>query len=119
MIVVRDPDSANRINNPAIRELVQQRIQALSAQGFAIEDVGHFVVVDAFDTLASIEQHIGMPLTACELIEPLPCCMDMVFVLDQAGKGIEVFVPLEDGIDTELIAMCQNLVSGTPPGKVP
>lgn len=119
MIVVRDFDSANRIINPAIRELVQHRIQALSEQGCAIEDVGHFVVVDAFDTLASIEQHIGMPLTFCELIDPLPCCMDMVFVLDQAGKGIEVFVPFEDGIDTELIAMCQNLVLRTPPGESP
>lgn len=113
MQIIRDLAEASQISNRAIRELVQQRIRSLSEQGFAIEDVGHFVVVDSSDTVASIEQHLGVSISAYEMAEQYPSCFDLVYLLDQAGKGIELFLPNRLGGDIDLLAMCAKYA--TPP----
>lgn len=117
MQLIRDFQSILRVSNPAIRELVLQRVQTLTSQGFAVEDVGHFAVINAADTVATIEQHLGVPIIAFELIEELPSCFNMVYVLDQAGTGVEVFVPKED-IDANLLAWCRMHAS-MPPEETP
>lgn len=120
MHIVRDLQSANQISNPAIRELVQQRIQDLSEQGFELADVGHFAVIDASDTVATIEQHLGVPIGSYELIEAFPSCFDFIYLLDHsAGTGVEVFVPKEEGIDTDLLAMCRMYACAAPPEERP
>lgn len=108
MIVVRNLQSTHQIQNPAIRALVQQRIQGLLEQGLSIDEVGHFIVVDASDTVATMEQQLGVSISSHELIEEIPnCCFDVVYVLDQSGKGIEAFIPTtEAGLDPDLLAMC-------------
>ena len=110
MLVVRDLQNTNQISNPAIKKLVRQRIQSLSEQGFEIHEVGHFIVVDATDTLATIEQHLGVSINSYELIEEIPnCCFDVVYVPEQSGKGIEAFIPTtEAGIDPDILTMCQR-----------
>ncbi len=119
MHIVRDLKSTHQISNPAIRELVKQRIQGLSEQGLAIEDVGHYVVADASDTVATIEQHLGVSISTYELIEEFPSCFDLVYVLDQAGTGVELFVPKEEVIDTDLLARYRMFAFSSPPEKRP
>jgi hypothetical protein len=116
---ISDLSSANEIVNPAIRALVIGRIDALTDQGFALAEVGHFLVINATDTLAAIERHLGGPFSAYELIEDFPHCFDVVFLLDQSGKGIEVFVPKEEGIDADLIALCRMFAFSSPPEARP
>ncbi len=118
MRIIRDLQSIQQISNPAIRDLLQKRVQSLTAQGFAIEDVGHSAVVDATDTVATIEQYLGVPIGSYELMEAFPSCFDLVYVLDQAGNGVELFVPKEEGIDIDLLAWCRKHAS-MPPGDAP
>jgi hypothetical protein len=108
MIFVKSLSDIQKVSNPVIRDLVQQRIQSLTAQGFAIADVGHFAVIDASDTVATIELHLGVPTGSYELMEAFPSCFNFVYLLDQsAGTGVEMFVPKED-IDPDILTMCQR-----------
>ena len=66
--------------------------------------------IETTDTVATIEQHVGVVVSAYELIEEYPFCIDVVYVLDQAGAGLEMLVPTEEGIDPALIAA----IRGTP-----
>jgi hypothetical protein len=54
-----------------------------------------------------------------EFVEEFPACYDMVFVLDDSGIGIELFVPKEEGIDTDLIAMCRMYAYKAPTEDTP
>ena len=123
MHVVEDLQSTHPISNPAIRELVQQRINDLGGESFDSNELGYFLVVESSDTLEAWSAQLGFDLLrnrftgirfnatgftpSFEFIEEFPACYDMVFVLDDTGIGVEIFVPKEEGIDPDLIAMCR------------
>lgn len=123
MIVIRDFQSVQQISNPAIRDLVQQRINDIGGAAFDADALGYFLVVEAGDPIDAIHAQIGFNILhnrftgvrydspgftgSFEFIEEFASCYDMVFVLDDSGIGIEVFVPKEEGIDADLTAMCR------------
>lgn len=135
MIVVRDLQSTQQINCPAIRALVQQRINDLGGEAFDTQAIGFFVVVEAGNAIEAISAIVGFNLLqnrftgirfdatgftpSFEFIEEFPACYDMVFVLDDSGFGIELFVPKEEGIDTDLLAMCRMFAFSSPPEDAP
>lgn len=135
MIVVRDLQSTQQISKPAIRELLQQRINDLGGEAFDSDALGYFVVIEPGDTIAAIHAQVGFNILhnrfsgiyfnvtgftpSFEFIEEFPDCYDMVFVLDDSGIGIELFVLKEEGIDTELIAMCRTHAYPAPPEDAP
>ena len=135
MIVVRDFLTIDQISNPAIRELVQQRINDLGGVAFDSNELGYFLVVESSDTLEALSAQLGfdilqnrftgIPFNATgftpsfEFIEEFPACYDMVFVLDDTGIGVEIFVPKEEGIDPDLIAMCRMYAYTAPPEDGP
>lgn len=136
MIVVRDLQSILQISNPAIKELVQQRINDLGGETFDADAIGYFLVIEAGDTIEAIHAQVGFNILhnrftgvrydhpgftgSFEFIEAIPaCCYDMVFVLDDSGNGIEILVPLEEGIDADLTAMCRMYAYQAPPEVVP
>jgi hypothetical protein len=43
---------------------------------------------------------------SCETPEEHPGCYEMVFILNDDGFGIEIFIPKTGGIDADLLAMC-------------
>ena len=114
MHVVEDLQSTHPISNPAIRELVQQRINDLGGESFDSNELGYFLVVESSDTLEALSAQLGFDMLrnrftgirfnatgftpSFEFIEEFPACYDMVFVLDDTGIGIELFVPKEEGI---------------------
>ena len=131
MIVVRDQHSAHQISNPQIKQLVQQRINNLAGQDIGEWEFGYFLVIEFTDTIQAIKAQVGFDILcnrftgirydqseftpSFEFIEEFPACYDMVFVLSDDGYGVEVFIPKEDGIDPDLIAMCQQYaVQGAP-----
>lgn len=134
MIVVRDHSTIDQISNPAIRELVQQRINDLGGEAFDSNELGYFLVVESSDTLEALSAQLGFDLLrnrftgipfnatgftpSFEFIEEFPACYDMVFVLDDTGIGIELFVPKE-GIDPDLTAMCRMYAYTAPPEASP
>ena len=135
MHVVEDLQSTHPISNPAIRELVQQRINDLGGESFDSNELGYFLVVESSDTLEALSAQLGFDMLrnrftgirfnatgftpSFEFIEEFPACYDMVFVLDDTGIGVEIFVPKEEGIDPDLIAMCRMFAYTAPPEDAP
>ncbi len=135
MIVVRNLQSTHQIRNPAIRELVFLRINDLDGAAFDTDELGYFLVVESGDTIEAIHAQVGFNILqnrftgirfdatgftpSFEFIEEFPACYDMVFVLDDSGFGIEFFVPKEEGIDTDLLAMCRMFAFSSPPEDAP
>ena len=135
MIVVRDLSTIDQISNPAIRELVQQRINDLGGESFDSNELGYFLVVESSDTLEALSAQLGFDMLrnrftgirfnatgftpSFEFIEEFQACYDMVFVLDDTGIGVEIFVPKEEGIDPDLIAMCRMYAYTAPPEDAP
>ena len=135
MHVVEDLQSTHPISNPAIRELVQQRINDLGGESFDSNELGYFLVVESSDTLEALSAQLGFYILhnrftgirfnatgftpSFEFIEEFPACYDMVFVLDDTGIGVEIFVPKEEGIDPDLIAMCRMYAYTAPPEDSP
>ena len=128
MQVIRDPASTAQIANPEIRRLVEQRIYDLgkpdgTEEPFDLAALGYFIVVDPGDTLDAIDAQMGFPILcnrwtgirfdqpgftpSFEFVEQIHGCFDMVFILDDSGYGIEVFIPSE-GVNPDLLAMCQR-----------
>lgn len=134
-MIVRDLPTIDQISNPAIKELVQQRIDDLGGVAFDSNELGYFLVVEAGDTTEAIRTQVGFNILhnrftgirfdatgfnpSFEFIEEFPACYDMVFVLDDTGIGIELFVPKEEGIDPDLIAMCRMYAYTAPPEDSP
>ena len=135
MIVVRDHSTIDQISNLQIRELVQQRINDLGGEAFDSNELGYFLVVESSDTLEALSAQLGFDMLrnrftgirfnatgftpSFEFIEEFPACYDMVFVLDDTGIGVEIFVPKEEGIDPDLIAMCRMYAYTAPPEDSP
>ena len=131
MIVVRDLPTIDQISNLQIRELVLARINDLGGEAFDSSELGIFLVVEAGDTIEAIQAQFGFNILqnrftgirfnatgytpSFEFIEEFPACYDMVFVLDDTGIGVEIFVPKEEGIDPDLIVMCRMYAYTAPP----
>ena len=93
MIKVTDLSTANAIQDLDIRQVVLDRIAQLEEQGFELHEVGHFLIVESTDTVEEIQQHLGVPIGAYDLIDHGPVCTCVVYVLGQDGAGIEEFIP--------------------------
>ena len=105
MIKVTDLPEAQAIADPEMRQLALRRIAELSEQGFSLPEVGEIWIVQGTDALADIEKRLGAPVNAYELIENRPSCIAATYVLDQAGRGIEMFIPKSVDL-AEQLAMC-------------
>jgi len=105
LIRIADLAAAEAIADPEIRQMALQRITELSEQGFSLSEVGEIWIVEAADALTDIEKRLGVPVRAYELIEDHPSCISTTYVLDQAGRGIEMFIPKSVDLQ-ELLAMC-------------
>ena len=135
MIVVRELSSTQEIKHSHIKQLVQQRINDLGGEAFDSNELGYFLVVEAGDSIEAIRATVGFYILhnrftgirfnatgftpSFEFIEEFPACYDMVFVLDDTGIGVEIFVPKEEGIDPDLIAMCRMYAYTAPPEDSP
>lgn len=125
MQIIRDPLEATSIADPELRTLVQKTIAALSEDYPYDPDVlGYFVIVEPGDSLATINARIGFDILAnrwtglrydqpgytqsFEVLDEHAGYFEMVFVLSDDGFGIEVFIPKADGVDPELLSMCQR-----------
>lgn len=116
MQVIRSPADTANIADAAIRQMILQRIESIaSEEPYDATLYGYFLVLEDDDTLAAIAAQIGFdPLTKTpEILEEYPDCYDLLFIVDDSGYGIELFIPKSSG-SPELIAMSKRLaVPGT------
>lgn len=133
MINIKDPSQVSTIPDPAIRSFVQKRFidicDGLAGEPFDPDLHGYLIVVEPGDTVAALEKesrcrilynifddtHFGSPnfTPACEFLDEYEFCFDMLFILSDSGYGINFFIPKQEGIDAELLAMCS--MYSTPP----
>ena len=115
MIVVRDLSATQEIAHPQIKQLVQQRINDLDGVEFESSELGYFLVVEACDSKENIHTQVGFHILrnrftgtlfdatgftpSFEFIEEFSACYGILFVLDDTGFGVQIFVPKEEGID--------------------
>jgi DNA-binding Xre family transcriptional regulator len=120
MLVIRDLDAIASITDPALRQLVQQRTDALVSDGDTLEELCHFIVVEPGDSIEAIDAQLGFSILsnrwdglrfgdpafkpAWEILEDHLNYFEVVFVLGDDGYGVEVFVP-KQGIAADLLAM--------------
>ena len=131
MLILRSPESVSRIAHPGIRHLVEERFaQICAAEPYDVDRHGYMIVVEPGDTAMALEEESGCPILsdlfgearfgdpdftpAAEALEEHACCYELVFILNDDGFGIEIFVPKMDGIDPTLLSMCSTYATKAP-----
>ena len=109
MLIIKDRDSASAVSDPAIRQMILQRIDAIASDEPYVSALhGYFLVLTECTTLQVINRQVGFDVLAKtpEILEEYSDCYDMLFIVDDSGYGIELFIPKSIDIP-ELIAMCE------------
>ncbi|MEI6300392.1 MAG: hypothetical protein WCR74_03035 [Betaproteobacteria bacterium] len=123
MLVLRDPALASRVADAGIRSLVEQRFaEVLAGEAYDYDQHGYFVVVEPGDTVAALEQETNCPILrnifdearygnpafspSFEILEEHDGCYEMLFINNDSGFGITLFIPKAEGIEGSLLAMC-------------
>jgi len=122
VIRIRGPDDARRIDDPDIRDLVEQRYaEVCNGEPYDADIHGEMIVVEPGDTLQSLEGESGVPIASnpfddvrypdpdfvpvCEYLEEHPHCYEVLFLFSDDGAGVNFFVP-KQGADAEILAFC-------------
>ena len=131
MLILRDPAMASSIADPDIRALVEQRFAEICAgEPYDYDSHGYMIVMEPGDTVVALEEESSCPILrnlfdktrfgdpdfapSCEALEEHSGCYEMVFILNDDGFGIEIFIPKTKGIDADLLAMCAIYAEPAP-----
>ena len=131
MLVLRDPTEAITINDPHLRKLIDRRFEDIYAEEDYETDLhGHFIVVEPGDSVEALEMESGCPILhsyigntrfgdsefkpVFECLEEHASCYEMVFVPGGGDFGIVIFIPKQEGIDPDLLAMCAEYAEPAP-----
>ena len=131
MIVLSDPALANSIIDPCLRSLVEQRFENIcDGEEYEADLHGYMIVVELGDSAEALEAESGCPILRSyignarfgdpdfkpvfEVLEEHAGCYEMVFVPGDGDFGVVVFIPKEDGIDPELLALCAEYAEPAP-----
>ena len=116
MIIVTDLPSLSHVPEPAIRQMIQQRIEAIASdEPYEAKLHGLFIYVQPIDSLEAIADAIGFDPThrPWEILEEYPDCFDLLFIIDDSGYGVELFIGKTIDIP-DLVALCKRFaVPGT------
>jgi len=126
MLIIRNPTDLPRIANPAIRRLVALRFQQLAPSATPATPC-EFIVVEGGEAVSEIEQATGYPILT-GLFDDLPfdhpdyvpptefierhihdnaIIFELFIVASDSGAGAAIFVPDEDGVDEQLLAVAR------------
>lgn len=128
---LRDQSDLAGIADPQVRALVDQRFTELGEyEGFSLDELGAFWLVEEGDTLSSIEAVSGCPVgtslftdasfghpdfaPSWEVFEEHPTCWELAWVFNDAGYGAVLIVPKQAGIDPQVLDLCQSYSSPEP-----
>lgn len=131
MLVLRDPSEAIAINDPDLRELIEERFEDIcDGEDFDPDLHGQFIVIEPGDSIEAVEKESGCPIlsaytgNACygdpgfkpvfECLEEHDTFYEMVFVPGGGDFGVVIFIPKAEGIDLDLLAMCAEYAVAAP-----
>ena len=128
---LHSPDDLVGIADAALCQIILQRFTELAAyDDFSFDELAEFWLVDPGDTVESLEAATKVPIAkgwfsdarypepdfspAWEVLEAHPTCYEMVFITNDAGYGIVLWIP-QRSTDATLLAMCQRYATPAPP----
>ena len=131
MLVLRDPSVTLSIADYDIRELVEQRFEDVcDGEEYEADLHGFMIVVEPGDSVDVLEAESGCPILRSYIgnarygdpeFKPVFECLEehdfgyeMVFVPGDGDFGIVIFIPKQDGIDADLLAMCAEYAVPAP-----
>ena len=123
MIILHGPSSISSIPDLSIRALASHRFsQILSGEPYDYDQHGYMIIVEPGDSIESLESETGCSIihnafdgthfsdsdfTPCfEALEEHSHCFEMLFILNDEGFAIDIFIPKHSGIDPQLLALC-------------
>lgn len=132
MRVLREPTAIAAIDDPALRQLIEQRIGEISeSEPYNADDHGHFVIVEPGDRVEVLEAETGCAILSgrfnearfgdddfspsFEWLEEHDGYYEAVYILSDSGFGIDLLIPKQAGIDAELLAMCATYAAPASP----
>lgn len=123
MILLRDPAAAYWIEEPELRQLVECRLELLADGESREEALGYLILLQPGDSATNVSVQVGFDVLAnrytghrfdhprytpsFEILEEHRTCFELLFVLSDDGYGVVVFIPKSEGIDPDLLAMCE------------
>jgi len=133
MLILREPTDASRVADSGIRALVELRFgQIGSGEPYDADQHGYMVVVEPGDTVQELEQETGCAILhdlfedirygnpdftpSFEILEEHygtdgTAFYEMLFITNDDGFGITLFIPKAEGIAADLLAMCKEFSS--------
>lgn len=131
MRILRDPAHVASVEDEALREIIRQRFIEISMDyPYDPDETGYMVIAEPGDSIDALEKETGCPILSglfddarfpdpafspsAEWIEEFPGCFEAVFILNDGGFGIDLFIPKLPGIDPELLAMCAKFATPAP-----
>ncbi len=128
MVVIAEQSQLHSISHLGIQHLVAIRLQQLGSDAITSTDL---IVVEPGDAALAIEQAAGFPILASLFDDHpfghpdfYPChelleehqheqyrFYEMVFIGDDNGAATAIFIPDEEGIDADLLAMCRSFAT--------
>ncbi len=123
MLILRDPALTSRISNPAIRKLAELRFaQVCAGEPYDYDQHGYMIVVEPGDSVDALEKETGCSIlhdpfsethygdpdfgTSFEILEEHHECYEMLFITNDDGFGITVWIPKKEGVEADLLVMC-------------
>ena len=110
MQVIRSLAEAAGIADIAISGLTRRSIEAVADDiPFDFDVHGYFVVVEVGDSVETINSQVGFDVLCRPIVilEDRGSCWSMLFIIDDSGNGVEIFVPKQCAIDLRLLAMLE------------
>jgi hypothetical protein len=132
MIVLRDPAQLAVPYDPFVSSLLmtslsiilQQRFRDMSDDGvYDPEEHGYMVIAEPGDDMKALEEKTCPIFSdwfgdsqypeagfapSFEYLAEYPLCYEMVFIANDSGFAILVFVPKLTGIDSQLLSLCRE-----------
>lgn len=109
MRIIRDPTQTGSIQDPGIRSLVEARFtQILDGEPYDYDSHGYMIVVEEGDSISDLESETCCTISADPMFEALEehdCCFEMLFILNDEGFAITLFIP-KHGINADLLKLC-------------
>jgi hypothetical protein len=131
MLAVRNPADIGHVQDPDIRALISERIPILTdGEPYDPDTHGYFIIMEPGDTADALAARMRFPVLenrflpkafgdpgfapCAEVIEEHPRFFDVVYVIGDAGFGINLFVLKQPGVPAEILAMYAQFAIPAP-----
>jgi hypothetical protein len=125
MLVLRDPETAESIPSPAIRQFINERIELMTdGEPYDSNQHGFFIVIEVGDQADEVALATGCPLLqSChgkaqlgdedflplfEYVAEHDGFYELVYIVNDSGFAYIVLVPDSPGIDPRLAKLCAD-----------